>query len=43
MALAFTTSAKSETGAASHGWFPDIEGTLNFDIPGSGNSARRGQ
>ena len=49
LALTFTTSAKAETGAASHGWqhrlvvygwFPDIEGTFNFDIPGSGNSAR---
>ena len=48
LALAFTTAANAVEGGASgqwqhrillYGWFPGIDGTLNYDIPGSGSSA----
>ena len=48
MALAFNTTVyAADTGASGewqhrvllYGWFPGIDGTLNYDIPGSGSSA----
>ena len=48
MALAFNTSVYAADSGTSgewqhrvllYGWFPGIDGTLNYDIPGSGSSA----
>ena len=48
LALAFATNATAASGDSSgvwqhqllvYGWFPGIDGALNYDIPGSGGSA----
>ena len=39
MAAGIAAAESTEHRVVIYGWFPDIEGTLNYDIPGNGGSA----